>query len=44
MREINDGMWSLPSNAREFACILVVQNDSPSCVTIAQGDMLSNIH
>ena len=43
MRGTNDGIGSLPFNLVEFTCILVVQKDSPSCVTVVQGDMLSNI-
>ena len=47
MRITHDNFGSLQANARELA--LAVQNneqlkDLLSCVTIAQGDMLSNIH
>ena len=47
MRVIHENCGSIPANARELA--LAVENDEElnnllSCVTIAQGSMLSNVH
>ena len=47
MRVIHDNFESLPANARKLG--LAVRNDQQlnnllSCVEIAQGGMLSNIH
>ena len=47
MRVLHDNFVTLPTNARELA--LAMQNDEElnnllSCVTTAQGNMLSNIH
>ena len=47
MRLIHDNFGSLPGNERELA--LAVRNDEKlnnllSCMTTAQGGMLSNIH
>ena len=47
MRVAHDNFVTLPAKARELALVVQIDeelNNLLSCVTVAQGDMLPNIH